>query len=300
MLLGTCISAATTLTGTVVDAERSTPIAGATVSVDVLIPDSISFNTVSDTSGRYSLSAIPGGNAIYVIRCYRAGFAPYYMRYDALALGDRQVDILLDPQQEVPPGGGGDSTDVSGIVLHETAGGARNPVDLAIVTLKSDGDQLSSRTGADGKYSLRLRRATYALKVEAPACETLTAGGVTVDSAGLTLNILLKSAPVSVSRGLDAGPESFALGNAYPNPFNPATVINYTVGGVGGQGSGVSDVSLVVYDILGREVATLVNEKKATGSYVARFDGRGLTTGVYLYRMTAGSFVQTRKMLLLK
>jgi hypothetical protein len=63
---------------------------------------------------------------------------------------------------------------------------------------------------------------------------------------------------------------------------------------------GVSDVKIVVYDILGREVATLVNERKAGGSYEVSFDGSGLASGVYLYRLTAGPFVQSRKMLLIK
>ncbi len=57
---------------------------------------------------------------------------------------------------------------------------------------------------------------------------------------------------------------------------------------------------LTVYDVLGREVATLVDEVKAPGSYEVRFDGSGLASGVYVYRLTAGSFVQAQKMVLLK
>jgi len=59
-------------------------------------------------------------------------------------------------------------------------------------------------------------------------------------------------------------------------------------------------VKLAVYDLLGKEVATLVNERKAPGSYEVTFDGGRLASGVYFYRLTAGSFVQTRAMLLLK
>jgi photosystem II stability/assembly factor-like uncharacterized protein len=94
-------------------------------------------------------------------------------------------------------------------------------------------------------------------------------------------------------------PESFALNQNYPNPFNPSTAIQYTVGGVGGQGSGIS-VKLAIYDVLGREVAVLVNEKQAAGSHEARFNARNLPSGVYLYRLSAGGVVQTRKMLLVK
>jgi hypothetical protein len=63
---------------------------------------------------------------------------------------------------------------------------------------------------------------------------------------------------------------------------------------------GARDVSLVVYDVQGRKVAILVSEKKATGSYEVRFDGSGLASGMYFYTLTAGQFVQTRKMILLK
>ncbi len=95
-------------------------------------------------------------------------------------------------------------------------------------------------------------------------------------------------------------PMAFSLAQNYPNPFNPSTVIQYTVGGAGGRGPGASDVSLIVYDLLGRQVAVLVHEKNQPGSYEVKFDASGLATGVYLYRLTSGNFVQTRKMLVIK
>ena len=96
-----------------------------------------------------------------------------------------------------------------------------------------------------------------------------------------------------------AVPQSFALEQNYPNPFNPVTIIKYTIGVASGQGQ-VASVKLVVHDLLGREVATLVNERKAPGSYEVSFDASGLASGVYLCRMTAGDFVGTRKMILLR
>ncbi len=101
--------------------------------------------------------------------------------------------------------------------------------------------------------------------------------------------------PVPIGR-----PAEFALLQNYPNPFNPSTTIQYTVGGVRDQGSGVSEVKLVIYDVLGREVATLVNTKQAPGSYEVKFDGSRFASGVYFYRLTAGTSAATRKMLLLK
>jgi formylglycine-generating enzyme len=102
-------------------------------------------------------------------------------------------------------------------------------------------------------------------------------------------------APLSSGMGQHSTetPTSFALEQNYPNPFNPKTGVRFQV-------SGVSDVRLVIYDVLGREVAVLVNERKLPGQYEVTFDGSGLPSGVYFYRMHAGSFVQIRKMLLLK
>jgi hypothetical protein len=88
-------------------------------------------------------------------------------------------------------------------------------------------------------------------------------------------------------------PERFALEQNFPNPFNPRTGVRFQV-------AGVSDVKITVHDVLGREVAVLVNEKKQPGTYEAQFDASGLATGVYIYRLKAGSFVQSRTMLLLK
>jgi hypothetical protein len=91
----------------------------------------------------------------------------------------------------------------------------------------------------------------------------------------------------------DALPTAFSLEQNYPNPFNPTTVISY-------QLPVVSSVRIVIYDLLGREVAVLVNERKAAGSYEVQFDASGLSSGVYLYRLTAGSFTQTLKMVAVK
>lgn len=79
----------------------------------------------------------------------------------------------------------------------------------------------------------------------------------------------------------------------YPNPFNPSTEIGYGV-------PGTEYVTLKVYDLLGREVATLVNERKAPGSYSVSFDASGLASGVYFYRLEAGNFMQTKKLIVLR
>jgi hypothetical protein len=92
---------------------------------------------------------------------------------------------------------------------------------------------------------------------------------------------------------LNTTPTSFALSQNYPNPFNPTTNIKYSI-------PSEMQVSLKVYDILGREVASLVNEKQVGGSYQVNFDASKLASGVYIYRLDAGTFVQSKKMILIK
>ena len=94
-------------------------------------------------------------------------------------------------------------------------------------------------------------------------------------------------------------PEKFELLQNYPNPFNPSTKIKYTIPDVG-TGLALSDVQLKIYDILGNEVTTIVNDQKAPGIYEVSFDAAGLASGIYLYRLIADSFVETKKMVLLR
>jgi hypothetical protein len=89
------------------------------------------------------------------------------------------------------------------------------------------------------------------------------------------------------------GPRTFKVDQNYPNPFNPSTVISYEI-------PNNSFVTLKVYDILGKEVATLVNEEKSSGIYRVTFDASHLPSGIYIYNITAGKYSQVKKMMLLK
>jgi len=81
--------------------------------------------------------------------------------------------------------------------------------------------------------------------------------------------------------------------NAYPNPFNPETRIRYSL-------NKDQHVSLKIYDVLGKEVITLVDDTKNAGYYEASFDASGLPSGIYFYRMQSGEYVSVKKLLLLK
>ncbi len=93
-------------------------------------------------------------------------------------------------------------------------------------------------------------------------------------------------------------PEKFELGQNYPNPFNPTTTIKYSIPNV--RAKDFSPVQLTIYDVLGRKIATLVNKKQSPGNYSVNFNASNLTSGIYFYTLRAGSFVQTRKMILIK
>lgn len=107
--------------------------------------------------------------------------------------------------------------------------------------------------------------------------------------------------PVSVENSPRNIPNQFALEQNYPNPFNPTTKIKYTIPSVGTSlMKFLQFVQLKVYDVIGNEVATLVNEEKPAGSYEVTFDASQLSSGIYFYTLKAGSFTETKKMAMMK
>ncbi len=87
--------------------------------------------------------------------------------------------------------------------------------------------------------------------------------------------------------------KEFELFQNYPNPFNPTSTIKYQI-------PELDFVTLKVYDVLGNEIATLVNEEKPAGTYEVEYKGSGLPSGIYFYRLQANTFVETKKMVLIK
>ena len=87
--------------------------------------------------------------------------------------------------------------------------------------------------------------------------------------------------------------ESYSLSQNYPNPFNPTTNIKFDV-------AKFSNVKIIVFDIMGREVQTLVNESVKPGTYETSFDGSSLASGVYFYKLITSGFTETKRMLMIK
>jgi uncharacterized delta-60 repeat protein len=149
----------------------------------------------------------------------------------------------------------------------------------------------------DGWFTIDLNNnsGTHYLKTCIPLDngDIFAAGWDFASNAGDFIITRLTQNPTGIDDKDFAQPNDFVLFQNYPNPFNPTTKIQYQV-------SSISQVTLRVYDVLGNEVATLVNEEKERGFYSVSFDATDLASGMYLYRLQAGSFVHTKKMILLR
>ena len=128
-----------------------------------------------------------------------------------------------------------------------------------------------------------------------------TDGGTRKDGWYLDdIGIFIYTIPTNLSENVVPVYE-FSLGQNYPNPFNPSTKIKYTIPSVIASETKQSQlVTLMVYDVLGNEVATLVSEEQTAGTYEIEFSADGLSSGIYFYKIQAGNFVEIKKMLLMK
>ncbi len=135
-----------------------------------------------------------------------------------------------------------------------------------------------------------------------PGIASIQGNQFTFDLSPMSVyHFVISTQPSSVD--IAQAPVEFSLEQNYPNPFNPTTVISVSVppmAGRDGQWRVDSDVRLVVYDVLGREVATLANGRYPAGKYSFPFDATGLASGTYFYHLTAGSYSDTKAMMLIR
>ena len=123
---------------------------------------------------------------------------------------------------------------------------------------------------------------------------------VTGRSGGSMATVKFVQTPTAINQATNNYPEEFKLEQNYPNPFNPTTNLEFGIPSVRGK-SNLEFVSLKVYDVLGNEVSTLVNEKKNAGRYEVEFDGSNFPSGIYFYSLTVdGIVIDTKRMILLK
>jgi hypothetical protein len=273
----------------------------------------ISYPTITAADGSYSLRGLPADKYMVMARGpYHAGVF-YEGVYDpsqatVLAVSSEPVtgiDFALPPiyyayagdDRSAAPG----SQSIRGNVIDE----AGNPVVGAFVYVLDDAGNVlgQTRTGSDGTYLVSGVNPTGNLHVQVsmPGYETQFNGGasnltdsekVEWNSGGSEVNFTLAPGQATDTEE-DGRPESFRLLGAYPNPFNPTVNIRFEV-------PQVTHVRLAVFDVLGREVATLMDETVAAGSYTVPFTAMDLPSGLYLYRVWAGSGVLTGSMTLMK
>jgi len=128
-------------------------------------------------------------------------------------------------------------------------------------------------------------------------------GNARLEAGGVDYLLMVKLGGVTDVETDFLNPTGFELYQNYPNPFNPSTKIKFTIPSMGNPllgGARGGLVTLKVYDVLGNEIATLVNEEKPAGNYEVNFEAKGLSSGIYFYELQSGGFIETKKMILMK
>ena len=260
---------------------------------------------ISDSLGVYQLQGLsPSQNTgNYYLLFAAKGYLPQFYDNEThienakpiyLTESISRLDVRL---QQILISTVGAST-ITGLILDENS----LPAEGVLVTLNDpSGNVLNySLSNADGVFEIEsLNDGSYFLSASKVGYATSSTSQLTYNAAaGFTMmqNMTISPLPIFLNIPTDKTGNkivSYKLSNSYPNPFNPVTTIRYEL-------PSASFVTLKVYDILGNEIASLVNETKSTGVYQAKFNGANHPSGVYLYRITAGSFSDTKKFILIK
>ena len=172
---------------------------------------------------------------------------------------------------------------------------------ISLITSGRITGQWLALTDADGNYTIDTKAATGEQEIIQLVWTSSIPSGYTVlpsaDTLALTANVaginFVLTGETGVEQSREALPKEFSLSQNYPNPFNPSTTISY-------QLPMQSHATLKVFDALGREVATLVNELQQAGAKTVEFHAEHIPSGVYFYRLTTGTFTETRKLVLLR
>ncbi|MFA5010858.1 MAG: T9SS type A sorting domain-containing protein [Ignavibacteria bacterium] len=168
----------------------------------------------------------------------------------------------------------------------------------SVMALQTFGNYIIAGTWSNGVYVSSNDGASWFQKNEGLNGQNIISLAISGNTifAGTESNGILKrplSEVVGIQNISNEIPSSYSLGQNYPNPFNPITVIGF-------QLPVVSDVSLKVYDIRGKEIQTLVNERLQPGTFEVTFNGLGLNSGVYFYKLFTNNYSKTKRMILIK
>jgi hypothetical protein len=258
--------------------------------------------TISDSLGNYAFADIPVGNYILQVFPFN-GYSPTYFKYDGSQTFDwRKADSVVVDSVEV-------ATGVNFIVVpridtgfgrfHGTvrSNGAAVP-GVSVYIVNANQNVVSyGITDANGVYTISdVAAGVFHVLTDMPQYSQASSAAITISSTGsvasadLTISLNAVSAVTTTAVGKVSG---FSLEQNYPNPFNPTTNIRYSV-------AANANVKLIVYDLLGREVETLVNQNQIAGTYSVVFNASKLSSGIYFYRLQVGSQMITKKLTLLK
>lgn len=262
------------------------------------------YNTVSDSFGAYSFANFVPAN-YYVLAVPKAGYKPSYFRYDGVpTMNWRNADSIVVDSASVVTGinvivkalpDSGFANIVGTVRDHQG-----NGVNGAFVYAYNGQGEIYAVaiTNAQGKYTLvGLVPDDYMVisdKDNYAASSTQQAAVDYSNNTTATLNFTIApETTTGTESSASAVVTDFALSQNYPNPFNPSTTISY-------QLPADAKVVLKVYNILGKEVATLVNGQQVAGQHSVQFNASALPSGVYIYKIEAGKFAAAKKLVLMK
>lgn len=264
------------------------------------------FFTETDSLGSYSFSDLPPG-FYYVLGLPVGNYAPVFytngspnMRWEKASRifvnGNSVVGINLYPTP-LPDSSHG-YTLIKGSV--NLSGGGVKAFGGVMVFASYGNGKIAGYAFTDGQGNFAIEElapGSYTVFADVPGYSLVSSAQTSpsYDAMGNAVagSVTLVLSPTSVQSVAKALPAEYILNQNYPNPFNPSTTIRYSIPTAG-------RVSLRIYNILGQLVATLVDGYQNAGTYQASFDGSALSSGVYLYRIEAGSFATVKKMLLVK
>lgn len=263
------------------------------------------------TSGAYDVN-YHDDEDIFVTKINYDGSGLIYSTFIGGNTSDAAYSILIDLQGNAIITGNSLSRDFP-ITVDAYSQTNNGGLDVILTIINAGGNNLIYSTylgggGADQGYSITMNKNNnifivgYTWPMQSSFYYPTTIGAYDETPNGLFDVFVTKFSNLITS--IDDGnntnilPKEMSLEQNYPNPFNPETIISYTIGT--SHLSVLRFVTLTVFDLLGREIATLVNEEKSAGTYTVKFNSSNLPSGIYFYRLKVGSFSQTKKMVILR
>jgi len=294
------------ISGTVNDSATASPLKAKVYAYQKRMNNrngSRNFVLTDSLTGSYSLANLEPGT--YYLLAAARGYRPSFFKYDGTSTHNwRNADSVVVTDAGIV-------TDInfklnridttgSAIVYGYIHDGNGNNVEGAVATLINENGVVVNATisDLDGSFVMEgLSSGSYQLTSSMVDYSASSQSNVTLESANnyVSADIVVTSDAVTgvESSNNNAVVSSYSIDQNYPNPFNPTTVISYQL-----PANGL--VTIKVYNVIGKEIATLVNEYQQSGKYSKTFSANELTSGVYFYTIKSGSFSATKKMILLK